>query len=205
MKTDERLVVDFLFRRGLSTKEFTKEEKTKSKTPDFRVFSDDILVFFCEVKSIERDDWLKKLVENAPPGVIVAEGGKDPRYNRISSKIHEASQQFNAVNPHQEYPNVLIFANHDRYCSWSDLISITTGNFFAEGGRTYPIYRKFSEGRIQEEKFQINLYIWIDDNNDERYLFNFYEKKHLENLCKFFDTDSSSIENLSELYQRRKK
>jgi len=207
MDDDERIISDFLQEKGFQVKEFTKTDITESKTPDFQVFKCDELAFFCEVKTIKRDTWLEDKILDAPPLTIVGGGRNDPRFNRISNKIHLASQQFQAINPDSEYPNVLIFVNHDDQCGICDLHSVTTGQFFAEDGTSHPIYTKYSEGRIKEEKFKIHLYIWLDDFKDNGgfYLFNTADKKHLENLCSLFGKQLESIRDIREIHKKKSK
>jgi hypothetical protein len=203
MNKDERIIVDLLMKRDLQVKAFTKEKKAISKTPDLRVLKDDKLAFFCEVKTIEHDTWLEKIIMNAPPLTIVGGGGNDPRFNRIEGKIHEASLQFAAVNPNSEYPNVLAFVNHDDLCGIRDLESVLTGQFFAEGGKLFPIYMKYSEGRIKEEKYQIHLYIWSDAFKGNFYRFNIGNHKHLFSLCNYFGADPNSIREIREIHRER--
>lgn len=202
MNADEQQIMGFLRKKDLQAREFTKKERGLSKTPDFRVYKGDKFVFFCEVKTIACDDLINNLVAKAPPGKIVGYIQDDPRFNRISNKIHEAVQQFNSVNPNSQFPNVLALVNHDNACGWLDLIGVTTGQFLAEGGSQHPIYTKYSKGRIKEEKFKIDLYIWVDEFKREYFLFNLFEDKHLNNLCNYFGTDPKAIKNILELHQQ---
>ncbi len=199
---DLQQITDILGEKGLRTEKFTKDEKHQSKTPDFRVFKGNKLVFFCEVKTVSRDQWLDQQIKAAPPLTIVGNAREDPVFNRLSKKIHEAAQQFDAVNPDLEYPNVLAFLNYDNSCNISYLFNVISGYFFAEGGKKYPIYSRFSGGRIREEKFRIHLYIWIDKSEDEfkneSYHFNMLAKEHLSNLCSYFSIDPDSIKNIGE-------
>lgn len=172
MSSEEQLVVDLLQEKNLRAEIFTKEEKDKSKTPDFRVFKEDELAFFCEVKT---------------SGETVDGYRNDPIFNRISNKIHEAVKQFDAVNPNLKYPNVLFFVNHDDICVFDDLVSVITGDLVADDGSRNDIYSKFSDGRIKEEKFRIHLFIWIDEFEGNRYYFNPSNKQHFDNLCSYFD------------------
>lgn len=198
MDIDEQQIANYLRNKGFRAEEFAKEERRQSRTPDFRVLKGNKLAFFCEVKTVSSDDWLDHQIESAPPGTYVGGARKDPIFNRLSSKIHEAVQQFEAVNPDLEYPNVLAFVNHDKMCGFLDLIAVTTGHFLAEGGGRYPIYLQFSEGRIKEEKFRIHLYIWRDWYKEKKYkyIFNTYANKHLNNLCSHFGIDPEFIKNI---------
>ena len=207
MNKDEKKTVTFLLEKGFQIKKISKEKRKKSKNPDFQVFKEDKFVLFCEVKTIDQDTWLEKLIMKAPPGRLLGGSRNDPRFNRISNKIHDASQQFEAINPDSEYPNVLIFVNHDEQCGIRDLHSVTTGQFFAEDGTSHPIYIKYSEGRIKDEMFKIHLYIWLDDfkDNKEFYYFNIADKKHLENLCSLFGKQPESIRDIREIHKKKSK
>lgn len=196
MDNDEQQLANLLQDKDLRVEEFTKEERCKSKTPDYRVFKGDRLAFFCEVKTVSPDEWLDQQLKVAPSGSIVGGARKDPIFNRLSNKIHEAVQQFDAVNPDLEYPNVLAFVNHDNMCGFLDLVAVTTGFFLAEGGGRYPIYLQFSEGRIKKEKFRIHLYIWKDEFKGVSYLFNTFAKEHFNNLCGHFGVYPESIKNI---------
>lgn len=205
MNKDEEKAAIFLQKKGFKTKKSPKEKRAESKNPDFKVFKENKFIFFCEVKTIDQDTWLENLIMKAPPGKLVGGGRNDPTFNRISNKIHEATQQFEAINPDSEYPNVLIFVNHDDLCGIRDLHSVTTGQFFAKGGTLHPIYTKYSEGRIKKEKFKIHLYIWLDDfeDNGESYFFNIVNKKHLKNLCSCFDIQPESIKDIREIHTKK--
>lgn len=139
MTNDEMRINQFLAERQLSGRIFSKEEKRAGKTPDLRVFSDQEVIFFCEVISIDKDRWLDSQVAAALPGEIVGGGRKDPIFNRLSDDIHTAIKQFDSVNPEGQIPNVLAFVNHDKICGFNDLIGVLTGNFLAEDDHTYPI------------------------------------------------------------------
>ena len=208
MIRDEKLVADFLASKGLRAKKFSKEEMTHSKTPDFRVFNGQDFAFYCEVKSLSRDDWLDRLIEPLGPGVVVGRGINDPtHYNRVSNNIHEAVKQFDAVNQDLVNPNVLVLVNHDKASSIQDLWSVYEGGLITEDGHRFPFFRtedghrrpffrKFSEGRIRDKKRRIHLFIWIDDLNGEQNDFRIYNldsPEHLDRLCDYFGSDPASI------------
>ncbi len=192
MTHEEKQVADFFGKKGLQAEEFTKQEKSQPKTPDFRVFRGNKLAFFCEVKTISRDEWLDNQLKAAPPGKIVGGFRKDPVFNRLSNKIHEAVKQFDVVNPNLEYPNVLVFVNHDDedMCGFPELVNVITGDELTEdGARDGGVFGNFSEGRIKEEKLRVHLFIWIDGDEFEvkHYYFNPIDEQHFHNLCSYFD------------------
>jgi hypothetical protein len=147
MNPDEARVEEYLSCYGLQARRFSRERR--HKTPDFRVLHSNECVFFCEVKSVERDTWLDKQFEGAASGTLVGGSRPDPIFNRLTNDIHTAIKQFDAVNPDDTYPNVLVFINHDEMCDVLDLVGVLTGHFIAAGGKTYSVYLKFSEGRIK--------------------------------------------------------
>jgi len=170
MNEAEQFAEDYLKRRVLRPKRFSKQEMRLTKTPDFRVFNGAVLVAYCEAKHVQEDDRLEKQLVDTPIGAIVGGVRQDPIFNRISNHIHEAAQQFSAVNPDRVCPNILVFANSDTHSDARDLDSVLTGLFRVKGGADEPIYKQYSEGRIQKEKHLIDLYIWWDTWKDaERY------------------------------------
>lgn len=182
MNKDEKQIAAFLIKLGLTPIEFTKQDRRKMKTPDFKVFKNDQLIFYCEVKSIEEDTCVGFR--------------KDPVYNRISKKILEAVQQFNSVNPYTDAPNFLAIVNHDKNCGSFDLRSVLTGCFLSEDGKDYPIFKNYSEGKIKDAKYKIDLYCWMDDFKPEKWIFNQQNKDHFLKLCDYFDKNPNSIKHI---------
>jgi hypothetical protein len=181
-------------RRGLKAERFTPDEIGQGKTPDFRVFKSGELVAFCEAKHVQHDDWLDKKLEAAKPLEIVGGLRRDPIFNRLVGHIHKAYKQFLAVNPNRKYPNVLVFTNSDEQCDNRDLVAVMTGNFYVEGGGGEPIYTAFSEGRIKEEKFAIDLYVWFEESRgqDQKGFHYFIANgPHYAALCALLGSDSS--------------
>ncbi len=196
MKEDEQRVADFLKDSGLIPKPFAKEEKGRQKTPDFRVFKDEAFAFYCEVKSINKDDWLDKLLEKAPSGTSIGGERPDPILNRISDDIHTATKQFDSVNPAVEDPNVLALVNNDKNCSFLDLFETTTGCFWAEGNNFHPSSKNISDGRIKEEKWHIHLYLWLDSFKPDQFMFNFVDDRFVNRLCSYFGKDPGEIKKI---------
>jgi hypothetical protein len=192
-KKDKQKVREFLEQHGLEVDEHSKNELKEARTPDFKILKDGELVFHCEVKTIAEDTWIIDQVMNAPPGTIVGGPRNDATYNRISSKIHDAAEQFRSVNPEHKYPNVLIFIDHEEGLGYNGLLQTVTGYFFAQGGERHPIFKKYSEGRIEKEKYQIDLYLWFDDRRDKPdWLFG-NNRPFVEALCRYFGIDPSTI------------
>ena len=140
----EACIYEYLTGAGLRVERFSKAEMCQGRTPDFRVFANDELAFFCEVKTAQEDEWLDKQLAAAPPLTLVGGARPDPTYNRINNYIHSAARQFDAVNPAMDRPNVLAIVNGDHGAAITDLISVLTGNAYCEGGEVIPMFREYS-------------------------------------------------------------
>lgn len=193
MPDSETVVDKFLAKYGLVTERFSKSEMRSGKTPDYKVFRDHQLQFFCEVKNSQKDRWLDDLLDKAKPGEICGGARNDPVFNRLTAHIHKARKQFDAVNPKANLPNVLVFHNEDNQARFEDLKAVTTGNFFAEDGSVHPIYKNFSEGRVKADIERIHLFIWLEDHKPSQFLFNSVNSQYQEQLCSVFGYDPSDI------------
>ena len=199
LNSGEEFAVAFLARHGLRVMRFSKAERRKSKTPDFRVFKGDQFILYCEAKHVQHDDWLDKQLATAKPLELVGGLRPDPIFNRLSSHIHQAAQQFDGVNHEHESPNVLVFANSDNHCGFPDLLGVLTGNFYAESGAVYAIYKNVSEGRIREEKLLIDLYLWFDEwkgSQQKGSVFLNERSKHFAALCALLGYGPSQLRHV---------
>ena len=165
----------------------------KGKTPDFRVFKDAEFVLYSEAKHSQEDTWLEDLMAEAPPPAIVGGGVRhDPAFNKLGGHIYQAAKQFLAVNPNGDYPNVLVLTSSEKGCTFADLISTITGNFYAESGAVDPIYKSVSEGRIKDVKHTIDLYVFKDEYpGGKPYEHIFYNNgsKHYHRLSELLGSD----------------
>jgi hypothetical protein len=157
MDIAEQWAEDYLKKLSLQPARFSKQEIRQGMTPDFRVFKQRGLVAYCEAKHVQRDDWLDEKLEAgqpSPDGLRTVGGLRSaPIFNRLTAHIHKAAQQFAAVNPNHDFPNILVFVNSDSHCNFKDdLVGVLTGNFYGKGGVVEPIFEPFSNGRIMYEK-----------------------------------------------------
>lgn len=144
---------------GLEVKSIKVGEE---KTPDFEVYRDGKLVFFCEEKTLENDNDF--------------EGVKhDPTYSSISTHVHKAAKQFRSTNPNHEYPNVLVFNNSDSLKNIHDLFITLTGHAILDDGELMKIHRV---GRVSNDIDDIDLYIWIDMEGEEHYIWGELHQQH---------------------------
>lgn len=194
---DEERIKGHLLENYFQVEVFSKQERENTKSPDFRVLKDGEIIFFCEVKTIIKDEWLTKIVSQAPEGKIVGGCRTAPEFNRISAKIHEAVAQFRAANPHHVYPNVLAFVSHDDRCKFTFLLNVYTGLFFATDGTRDKIFARYSDGRIKDEKLDVDLILWFRDAEKEPQMYfpRIYEDLYGK-LCAHFNVDQKTVRQL---------
>lgn len=179
LSDSESLVIGKLTTYGLRCKRFTKEERRRQKTPDFRVYLNEDFAFYCEVKEVAEDPWL---LGERP----------DPIFNRLSDDIHEGVKQFDGVNCDLKHPNVLALVNNDRMCGSLDLLCVLTGHLLTKKGWE-PVYIKYSQGRIRDEKYRIDLYLWFDSFKADKVIFTRRNQAHFKRLCSFLGIDPKNV------------
>ena len=184
MVSAEDTVVEDLEARGFKCRKFSKRELRQGKTPDRRVFRDGQFAFFLEIKEIAEDRW-------------VGGGRPDPIFNRLTDDIHQAVQQFDAVNADRQVPNVLALVNNDAACGSLDLIGVITGHLRLEGGGWVPIYMNCSEGRIRDEKHRVDLYLWYDAKKANQMFFSSFDRRRMDRVSALFGVNSDSIPQLA--------
>lgn len=154
-KKDRERIAVFFKNLGLEVQNISK---TEIQTPDFQIYLNKELFAYCEVKSIMEDKWMK----GERP---------DPVYNRIQNKIHEAVKQLRSVNPKNIVPNIVLILNHDKRCGKPDLHIVLKGKFLSTEGEidfdTRYRNRLLNKGDLSN----LDLVIWIDDNNKPYYYF----------------------------------
>ena len=199
LSDDEKKLQNYLEASNstLVVEPFSKVEKRKGKTPDFKVYTHDTFSFYCEVKSVDKDGWLDSQIQNKNKGELAGGSRNDPIFNRLTDDIYKAMKQFDAVNKNKLEPNVLVIINHDKNCGVNDLLAVLTGNFYAQNGASEPIYKKFSDGRIENSTNIIDLFIWLDDNKPTRLLFSQTNQSHHLLLCKVFNMNLQDIKQIS--------
>lgn len=129
---------------------FTDEEsKQCGETPDFKVYKDSKLLFYCEVKSIDKEIFVEE-----------EQFGTDNTYNQIAMKrIHKSVKQFDSVNPNRDYPNVLVIVNHQFGVDVADLHLVFSGIPLESSDKVITFVRKDFAEKIRTEKNRIDLYI----------------------------------------------
>jgi hypothetical protein len=200
MDLAEQFAAEYLARYSLGAERFSNAELRLGKTPDFRVFRDNALVAYCEAKHIQEDDWLAERLRKTGPLQIVGGSRPDPILNRFTAHIHRASQQFAAVNPNHELPNILVLANADTSCTFhGDLVGVLTGNFYAKGGSVEPIFERYANGRIRDEKVSIDLYVWWDywKREERPRLWFWRDSEHYASVCSLLGSNPAAHRKVS--------
>jgi len=200
----EARVQEYLTGTGLRVERFSKAEMRKGRTPDFRVFADEALAFYCEVKTAQEDEWLDKQLDAAPPLTLVGGSRQDPKYNRISNYIHSAVKQLDAVNPAMDLPNVLAIVNGDDGAAFTHLIRVLTGNAYFESDEVISMFREYSEGRIREAKLRVHLYLWFNEwkAGEPQQFFPEVHPEHHAALCSHFGVNAARLKRLPALGAR---
>jgi hypothetical protein len=197
LSSDEALTLGYWRGKGFDVGSFAKDEMRDFKTPDFRLSLGGVEVALCEVKSFQRDSWLEDQLKNAPDGELVGGLRPDPVFNRISNAVHTAYKQFDSVNPDHRLLNFLFFANHDTSAKPDDLDRVLTGYENPRMGLFEPTCAQFSEGRIREEKYKIDLYVWFDGRINSREYRVLGNPKTQERVCDLLKIDLARVKKLS--------
>ena len=195
---DEELSARFLRDKGFEVHRVNEDRL--SKTPDFRLLSQGKLVAYCEVKTFERDVWIDKMLDSVCPGELTGGVRNDPIYNRIANAIHMASKQLVSMNPDHEALNILVLVNRDKQAKYQDLVSVTTGKWDPLAGIHDKTHVQFSEGRIREEKYKIDLYVWLDTLKEGQpelrgYFFGNYGNR--PKACSLFGIDAEAVKSVA--------
>ncbi len=171
MNESEQIISGFLNEKGFIVSTYSKDEQRikNNKTPDFKVYKEQQLIFYCEVKDIREDN------RNYDNG-----GLKDNTYDIVSDCIHESYRQFLSVNKSHNVPNVLAICSKRHGIDFWDYKFTCEGGYKNNEGKFVPALKKVSEGRIKSEKTFIDLCIWYDYLKDV-YSYMLYAK------TKFFD------------------
>jgi large subunit ribosomal protein L30 len=184
---DKRLVRNLLFEPRRIRAEDIPEDK--SKTPDFKLFTDGVLRAYCEVKS-PTDGNLFDFPAGLEPGEIRAEVRKDPATFNLARHIAKAAKQFEAVNPDRAHPNILVIVNHARRKGPADLRLALEGMPAPNGQRFFPLVNDEDGWEIQrgvwEAARSIDLYVWVDPRHRAWQAFTPAGAKRLTEACDFF-------------------
>jgi large subunit ribosomal protein L30 len=160
---DKRLIRNLIFEPRRIRAEDIPEDV--GKTPDFKLFKNDVLSGFCEMKSPTDGD-LFDVPDDLEPGELRVEVGKDPAIFNLARHIAKAAKQFKAVNSEHLHPNILVFANHARRKGPADLRMALEGIRAPDGRRFFPLVNDKDGWEVQKDVWEaarsIDLYVWLD-------------------------------------------
>jgi hypothetical protein len=79
-------------------------------------------------------------------------------------------------------------------------VSVITGKWDPLAGIYDKTHGQYSEGRISKEKYEIDLYIWLDTNKDDlpkvaSYFFGNFENR--PKVCLLFDIDPGAVKTVA--------
>jgi hypothetical protein len=155
--TDVALMRELAFDpQGIALESFSGGALRRGKTPDFRLVKHGDLQAFCELKS-PRDDFLFELPQQ--DGFAIR--ANLPFHRKLGSHIRYAAQQFDAVNPDREFPNILVFVNHSPDIARRDIHATVAGLPGPDGKRIFMLSRKMQEQVLNAAR-KIDLFLWID-------------------------------------------
>jgi hypothetical protein len=152
-------------------REASSADVVRGETPVRRVLQGGNLVAYTEIKS-PRDDWMDERLAEAATGETVGGLREDPLFKRIRRHVRDSPEQFEAVNPAREHPNIMVLFNHSIMNDYRDLREAVTEEFYAEGGDRFPTMKREADQLVA--KNSIDAIAWIDarDRRLEGYLLN---------------------------------
>jgi hypothetical protein len=200
----ERVGKRFFKRIGLRAEKIC--ESTEQKSPDFKVFKGDQLVFFSEVKSLEFSGRTRRLIDETlrqkGPSrtisegfyeIIVTDATNPANRSRIADGIHRAIKQFKSVNSRGNYPNVILFLDLGGQLGAVDMAQFLGIDSLFPVSMRVPISPNPPSGdsikRIAKEIYEIDLYIWAEGrfgSASNTFLFWNKQSRHRSNLRKLF-------------------
>jgi hypothetical protein len=141
-----------------------RSEQEGVKTPDYELLVTNGRAAVLEVKRLVRTP---RTPENGWHVKVSSTGIReatriDNAPQRVSKLIHEAFKQLNTVPD----PKILVFVNDETQMDSLDLLEAFNG-FLYYGNDSVGYYKntvsaKVANGAIRDEKWRIDLYVWID-------------------------------------------
>lgn len=160
----ELTVINYFKELGL---EAIKINEKSTKTPDFKICEGGSLLFYCEEKTIEEDDFI---VNDGITEVY------DKSSTKLSSRINTAIKQFEAVNSIYKYPNVLAFNNEDPLINPNDLFVATSKHAMTDAGKASRMLN--SLGRIEGKLPTVDLFLWFERGEIVNWIWANYVQEH---------------------------
>jgi len=142
--------------KNITLEAYTDAELKAGKTPDYKLYKDGKLCGYCEMKS-PRDDWV--LERPGSDDAIVRRNL--PFHRKLGAHVRKAGQQFDAVNPEHNVPNIMVFVTHAPDIERRDLHATISGLRTADGTPIFMLSPRMQE-QVLDAARKIDLFLWID-------------------------------------------
>jgi hypothetical protein len=153
--------------------ELRKLPKGSTKTADYELMASGSRIAVVEVKTLEAQPmseargWtIEHQSEHTWSGTR-----RDNAPRRVASHVHGAAKQLE----HYTNPKVLVFLNEESFADVRDLDEAVQGTLmYGSESAGYVINTasmRIAEGRIRDERWLIDLYIWIEPRRGPRTVF----------------------------------
>ena len=151
----EQKIKDIIEKNGYTVETFSKKQMREygRKTPDFKVYKNDMLIFFCEVKCIE----------DFPIEMYDGKISVDKDENKVLHLINVSCNQFMSVNYNHTVPNVLAIYCERLGSDINDFKFAFEAKVTCGSGNVY--HRRLTDEhiRIESKKNNIDLCLWYDE------------------------------------------
>ena len=178
---DRTLVWELIFRPCEIVPRSLSKEERKGKNPDFKLFKEEKPCGYYELKS-PRDDWI---FEPPKAGELAVETRHSPTSNNLARQIKSAAEQFDAINPNHELPNVLIFVNYAVGRTRSDLY-VTLAGIPVPGGPDQFTLTFDHQKEVWEAARRIDLFLWVDPQKRSWQPLYANDAVHRKTVCSLF-------------------
>ena len=142
---------------GIELEPYTEAELKTGKTPDFKLHKDGKLCGYCEMKS-PRDDYVLEKPESGEMAIRK----NLPFHRKLGNHIRHAGQQFDAVNPEHNVPNIMVFVSHAPDIERRDLHLTIAGMSAPELGKSIFMLSRKAQEQVLGAARKIDLFLWID-------------------------------------------
>jgi large subunit ribosomal protein L30 len=165
---DAALIKRLVFAKRKIRLQRFKASEMAGKTPDFKLLKDGQLCGYCEMKS-PNNKWAFDFPSDLQPDEIRAEVRVDRAVPNLGRFVVKAAQQFEAVNPQHDVPNIMFIVNHAPGKGPLDLRFALEGMPVPGGGRGLFIFDEEDERvpseqqkAVWEAARKVDLFLWVD-------------------------------------------
>jgi hypothetical protein len=184
-KNDLKKVEEYFKLIGINYK---KIEETDTKTPDYKIMNENnSIIAYCEVKSVyltfnEEINGYKHATTS----------------NKLEKDIRRACEQFMAVNPEHQHPNILLWYSHDFQLNRMNLLELIQGHISCGNMRIKDLSAQ--RARIDKQLHIVDCHIWMQEGSIEPV----YKPVIVAKDLKRFNTLVDIIPSLKEFIINRK-